>query len=145
MLKSLRVLIVEDEALLAMELEGIIEDAGHTVVGWATSSVKAKRMIDEVEADVAFVDMNLTDGLTGMDVAAYIRDRKASVVVFLTANPRRIAEDYAGAIGVISKPYTANGLTAALRYIQEGVFDPPPASSRPSGFTLSPQYSGQWR
>jgi DNA-binding response OmpR family regulator len=143
-LKPLRVLIVEDEALLAMELEGIVEDAGHSVAGWATSSTEAKRLVDEVEADVAFVDMNLTDGATGMDVAAYIRDCKASMVVFLTANPKRIDEDFAGAVGVIGKPYTVNGLLSALRYIQEGVREPPPASALPAGFTLSPQFAAQW-
>lgn len=143
-MKPLRVLIVEDEALLAMELEGVVEDAGHAVVGWATSSVEARRLVDEIEADVAFVDVHLTDGPTGPDVAAYIRDTKGSMVVFLTANPRRIGDDFAGAVGVIGKPYTVNGLEAALRYIQEGVRRPPPVSARPAGFTLSPHYASQW-
>jgi DNA-binding response OmpR family regulator len=143
-LKPLRVLIVEDEALLAMELEGIVEDAGHSVAGWATSFAEARKLIDEVDADVAFVDMHLTDGPTGMDVAAYIRDRQASMVVFLTANPKRIDDDFAGAVGVIGKPYTVNGLMAALRYIQEGVCDPPPVSGRPAGFTLSPRFAAEW-
>jgi len=38
MIEPLKVLIVEDEALLAMELESLVEEAGHSVVGWATSS-----------------------------------------------------------------------------------------------------------
>jgi DNA-binding response OmpR family regulator len=140
----LRVLIIEDEALLAMELEGLVEDAGHRVVGWATSSKKARELVDTVEADLAFVDMHLLDGPTGTDVAAYIRDQKASMVVFLTANPRRIPEDFAGAVGVIAKPYTMNGLIAALRYLHEGVRTPPPVSKQPVGFTLSPIYRERW-
>lgn len=144
-LQPLRVLIVEDEALLAMELESIVEDAGHSVVGWATSSGEARKLVDETKADVAFVDMHLTDGPTGLDVAAYIRDRKTAMVVFLTANPKRIGDDFAGAVGVIGKPYTVNGLMAALQYIQEGVHKPPPQSDRPAGFTLSPDYAAQWQ
>lgn len=143
-LKPLRILIVEDEALLAMELESIVEDAGHAVAGWATSSAEAKRLVDEVQADVAFVDMHLTDGATGLEVAAYIRDSRKAMVVFLTANPKRIGDDFAGALGVIGKPYTVNGLTTALQYILEGVREPPPVSERPAGFTLSPDYAQHW-
>lgn len=140
----LRVLIVEDEALLAMELESIIEDNGHEVVGWAANARQARELIDHTQADVAFVDVHLADGPTGIEVADYIRAHNQSMVVFLTANPKRLPENYAGAVGVISKPYTIGGLTAALRYLHEGVRKPPPVSSRPVGFTLAPDYARDW-
>ena len=142
--EPLRVLIVEDEALLAMELEGLVEDAGHKVVGWATSSDEAREMVDRTAADLAFVDVHLDDGPTGVRVADYIRERHGSMVVFLTANPKRIPEHFAGAIGVIAKPYTMNGLLTALRYLHEGVRRPPPTTALPAGFFLSPDYSRQW-
>lgn len=143
-MEPLNILIVEDEALLAMELEGLIEDAGHRVAGWATSSAEARRLVDRVEADVAFVDVHLADGPTGVDVARHIATTQASVVVFMTANAKRIPEAFADAVGVIAKPYTMNGLLAALRYLQEGVRRPPPVSALPSGFTLSPAYCAAW-
>ena len=65
-------------------------------------------------------------------------------VVFMTANPKRIPDHFAGAVGVIAKPYTMAGLMAALRYIHEGVRRPPPVSERPVGFTLSPEYKSNW-
>jgi DNA-binding LytR/AlgR family response regulator len=144
MTEPLKVLIVEDEALLAMELESLVEEAGHSVVGWATSSVEAKSMVESTDADIAFVDIHLTDGPTGVEVAEYIGEKKRSMVVFMTANPKRIPEHFAGAIGVIAKPYTMNGLTSALRYLQEGVRRPPPVSTRPAGFTLSPAFAAVW-
>ncbi|TPL94456.1 response regulator [Mesorhizobium sp. B2-3-10] len=144
MIEPLKVLIVEDEALLAMELESLVEDAGHSVVGWATSLAEAKDMVDTTQADIALVDIHLTDGPTGIDVAEYIGDRKNSMVIFMTANPKRIPDHFAGAIGVIAKPYTMNGLTSALRYLQEGVRRPPPKSERPAGFTLSPAFKTIW-
>ena len=144
MSEPLKVLIVEDEALLAMELESLVEEAGHSVVGWATSSAEAKTMVDAVEADIAFVDIHLSDGPSGVDVAEYISEKKSSMVVFMTANPKRIPDHFAGAIGVIAKPYTMNGLTSALRYLQEGVRRPPPVSTRPAGFTLSPAFEAVW-
>lgn len=142
--EPLRVLIIEDEALLAMELEYLVEDAGHRVAGWATSSAEARDLVDNVEADIAFVDVHLLDGPTGVDVATYIAETKRSMVVFLTANPKRLPENLAGAVGVIAKPYTLNGLTAALQYLQEGVRRPPPVSALPVGFTLSPRFADDW-
>ncbi len=144
MIEPLKVLIVEDEALLAMELESLVEEAGHDVVGWATSSAEARTMVDTTDADIAFVDIHLTDGPTGVDVAEYIGERRNSMVVFMTANPKRIPEHFAGAIGVIVKPYTMNGLASALRYLQEGVRRPPPVSVLPAGFTLSPDFKTVW-
>jgi DNA-binding LytR/AlgR family response regulator len=101
-------------------------------------------MIDETDADIAFVDVNLTDGETGLSVARYAAERRRSMVVFMTANPSRIPETFEGAVGVIAKPYTMIGLQAALRYLQEGVRRPPPASSLPVGFTLSPDFRAAW-
>lgn len=142
--ESLKVLIVEDEALLAMELEDIVNDAGHHVVGCAASLGDARRLADSQPADLALVDINLSDGATGIEVADYIGRHCGSMVVFLTANPKRIPRDFAGAVGVIAKPYTVKGLTAALRYMEECVRRPPPASALPIGFTLSPRYLAAW-
>jgi DNA-binding response OmpR family regulator len=139
-----RVLIIEDEALIAMELEGLVEDAGHEVAGWATTMAEARQMIETTRPHVAFVDLQLADGHTGMDVARFIRANHSSVVVFMTANPRWLPEDLMGAVGVIAKPYTMNGVLSALRYLHEGIRRPPPVSQLPAGFTLSPAYASAW-
>lgn len=144
MIEPLKVLIVEDEALLAMELESLIEEAGHSVVGWAVSSDEAKAMVGTSKADIAFVDIHLSDGPTGLDVAEHIRRSGQPMVVFMTANPKRIPENFVGAVGVIAKPYTMNGVMSALRYLQEGVRRPPPVSALPAGFTLAPDYAAVW-
>lgn len=144
MIEPLKVLIVEDEALLAMELESLIEEAGHSVVGWAISSDEAKAMVGTSKADIAFVDIHLSDGPTGLDVAEHIRRSGQPMVVFMTANPKRIPENFVGAVGVIAKPYTMNGVMSALRYLQEGVRRPPPVSALPAGFTLAPDFAAVW-
>lgn len=55
------VLIVEDEPLIAMDLEAVLEDNGHTVI-IATDTNSAKKMIDEHNFEWAFMDYNLQDG-----------------------------------------------------------------------------------
>ena len=141
----MRVLIVEDEALLALQLEGLVEDEGHVVVGWAMSSIEAIRLAAETRPDLAFVDVHLSDGPTGIDVAREVRRASDTTVVFMTANAKRIPDDYAGAAGVIAKPYTMQGVTAALRYLDQGVTTPPPRLRLPNSFRLAPDYAERWK
>lgn len=115
--KSLRILIVEDEILIALELESLLQDAGHEVVGVAISSSEALALGRELSPDLAFVDIHLTDGPTGVEVARELASRHGVIVLFMTANAKRIPEDFAGARGAISKPYTERGVREALTYV----------------------------
>lgn len=140
----LRVLIVEDEALLAMQLEAFLVDAGHEVVGWATSSMEALEMHQRTRPDLVFVDLHLADGNTGIDVAREILASDHAAVVFITANVNMLPDDFGGAIGVIGKPYSLQGIEAALKYLHEGIKTPPPQSVLPRSLTLAPNYRERW-
>lgn len=141
----LRVLIVEDEALLAMQLDALLMDAGHEVVGWAMTAGEAIEIAHHAQPDLAFVDLQLGDGPTGIDVAREIQAIHAAVVVFITANSKMLPEDFAGAIGVISKPYSMQGIEAALTYLHEGIRTPPPGCVLPRSLTLAPAYRERWK
>jgi CheY-like chemotaxis protein len=143
--RPLRIIVVEDEALLAMDIEQIVSEVGHLVVAEA-SSFEAVEMLDQsIQPDVAFVDINLGGGLNGLDVAAHILLRwKSTTVVFLTANPKKIPENFVGASGVIAKPFTRLGLSSAMRYLEEGVRHPPPDLPVPSSFSPSPKTAAVW-
>ena len=62
----------------------------------------------------------------------------------MTANPKLLPEDFAGAVGVIAKPYTTSGVMAMLDYLQQGISAPPPSTNRPNGLTLAPHYRDEW-
>lgn len=143
-MRPLDVMIVEDEGILAMDLEYMLEIAGHRVAGWATCFDEAQQLSTQIQPDLVLVDVHLTDGITGLEVAALMRRAGRAAVVFMTANPRLIPSDFLGAVGVIAKPYTAAGVQAALRFVQQGIFDPPPALSLPIGLTLAPAYKQRW-
>jgi two-component system, response regulator PdtaR len=115
--KSLRILVVEDEILIALELESLLQDVGHEVVGIAASSKDALALGKELSPDLAFVDIHLADGPTGIDVSRHFSDELGITVLFMTANAKRIPEDFAGARGVIAKPYTERGVREALAYV----------------------------
>ncbi|QRM30470.1 response regulator [Microvirga sp. VF16] len=118
--KPLRILIVEDEILIALELESLLQDLGHEVVGMATSSEEALSLGQDIKPDLAFVDVHLADGPTGVDVARILAAQHQVTVLFMTANAKRIPEDFAGAWGVIAKPYTERGVREALSYLMAG-------------------------
>ena len=113
----MRILIVEDEFLIALELESLLQDAGHDVVGIAASSEEALALGKELSPDIAFVDIHLADGPTGVEVARHLASQHDVIVLFMTANSKRIPEDFAGARGVIAKPYTERGVKEALAYV----------------------------
>ncbi|MDQ0455594.1 response regulator [Rhizobium paknamense] len=113
----MNILIVEDEALLALELESELESVGHQVVGHAMSSHEARTKIDAERPEFAFVDVHLLDGVTGLDVGRYLAERSIPFV-FVTGNVRRLPDDFVGAIGAIEKPYTMNGLENAVNFVE---------------------------
>ncbi|KQS03480.1 response regulator [Sphingomonas sp. Leaf357] len=141
----LNVIVVEDEALLAMDIEAMVEDCGHRVIAEAASSYEVDALPATLTPHLAFVDMHLAQGTSGLDACATIRRRwEAAVIVFVTANPAKVPADFAGAHGIIPKPFTRNGLMSAMRYIEEGVCDPPPTAPTPASFLASPAFAALW-
>lgn len=140
--RPFNVLIVEDEALLAMDIEAMVEDAGHQVVAEIASVSDLLALQPGTSPTVAFVDIQLAQGSSGLDACRIILERwNPVVVVFVTANPLKIPADFCGAHGVIPKPFSRSGLMAAMRYIEEGVCDPPPTAPQPSSFIASPAFA----
>ncbi|QXC52810.1 response regulator (plasmid) [Agrobacterium salinitolerans] len=133
----MKILIVEDEVLLAMELESEVEEAGHEIVGVAADSKHAFSLIEKASPQFAFVDIQLLDGPTGIDVGRHLASRSIPYV-FVSGNLKRIPEDFAGALGAIEKPYTMNGLQNALEFIETVVSGDHRSVAVPPSLVLSP-------
>ncbi|KQW27206.1 response regulator [Rhizobium sp. Root274] len=131
----MKIMIVEDEALLALELEMEVEAAGHEVVGTAASHCAALEIVDQTWPQFAFVDVHLSDGPSGIDIGRHLASTGIPFV-FVTGNVKRIPDDFAGAIGAIEKPYTMNGLQNALTYLTARVSGQQP-STPPPGLILA--------
>ncbi|MFK0335540.1 response regulator [Rhizobium sp. NPDC090275] len=99
----MRVLIVEDEALVALELERIVTEAGHTAVGPVATVEQALAHAPRV--DVALVDLGLSDGMSGAVLARRLTDRFGISVVFVTGSPGDVGHGLDGAVDVIGKPF----------------------------------------
>lgn len=125
-----------------MELEYVLTEAGHIVVGCAMDAGEAERLAGETHPDVALVDINLRDGFRGPAVARRLIEAHGSVVVFLTANPEQIPEGFSGAIGVLTKPFDAPTVRAVVafagRFQRERVLVDRPARLRLAPWLLDP-------
>lgn len=139
------VLIVEDEAILVMDMELIIEGAGHHLVADASSFDEVADLAQTLQPDLAFVDLQLAKGSSGIEAAKLIRNRwPETTIVFVTANPKQLPDDFCGAHGVIPKPFSRLGMAAALKYIAEGVRNPPPLTPRPGSLIIAPHVASKW-
>lgn len=97
------VLIVEDEMLVAIDLEASLEEHGYRPVGIAADMSRALELAS-TRPDVALVDCNLRDGPTGPTIGRMLGQTYGTTVIFLTANPAMLDEGIAGTLGVVSKP-----------------------------------------
>jgi len=120
-----QVLIVEDEIMLAMELEDILVNAGHDVVG----VVHDLPGIEQIACSpaVALVDVNLRDGPTGRAIAERLVRKCGTRVIFVTANPAQIGAPPAGAVGYVQKPFSPEAILGAIRYAGGKDLPLPPA------------------
>lgn len=124
-----RILVVEDEILVALELEAIAHDLGHEVVGIAADTQTALSLAPQ--AEIALVDVNLRDGETGPAIGRRLAQEYGITVVFVTANPAQLGQGVPGALGVVSKPcderITAQVISFAQAHRQRMKgFEPPP-------------------
>lgn len=111
-----RILIIEDEALVAMELRFVLEDLGHEVVGAVADARSARALAAETNIDLALVDIHLSDGATGIELGRDLGQELGVTVLFLTANPGMLRDGVAGAIGVLSKPTDERAVQTAVDY-----------------------------
>jgi AmiR/NasT family two-component response regulator len=143
--QALRILIVEDQLLIARQLEMIAKSAGHEIVGIAATEAEACSLALAFNPDIVFVDISLAKGSNGMDVATFIAERSDAHVVFTTANRRRLPQDYCGAVGLVEKPFTRAGLLSAINYVAARIKNDCKSLVKPESLQLSPAYSMLWR
>lgn len=108
-----RVLIVEDEMLVAMLLEDMLRDLGHVVVGIATRVESALSLITSTEPDLAILDINLA-GEKSFPVAEVL-EKKGIPFVFATGYGQQGLEGNHVSRIVLAKPFHARDLERALK------------------------------
>ena len=115
---SLRILIVEDDALTAAAFAAALDDAGHQVVAITDNGGAAPAKAERTRADLALIDITLRDGRTGLAAArALHEDHVETVLISGDANLRAKAESV-HALGYIAKPADANAVARVVSNIE---------------------------
>ena len=101
----MRILIVEDDRLLAAGLAMMVESAGHEVVGHAVTVRAAMDLARSQTPDLTLMDIDLGLGGSGIAAARGMKKHHGLVSLFVTEHPERARQAADAALGVLAKPY----------------------------------------
>ncbi|WBU65755.1 response regulator [Paracoccus aerodenitrificans] len=111
-----KVMIIEDETIIAMDLKGIVQAMGHEVTGIARTHSAAVQLASEQRPDLILADIQLADGSSGIDAVNELLGSLGELpVIFITAFPERLLTgDRPEPAFLISKPYSEDQVSSAL-------------------------------
>lgn len=115
--RTIRLMVVEDEALVAQTIKDVVEDLGHRVCGIAQSEAGAIELAQRERPDLALMDIRLSGGSDGIAVARRLAANFGIRSIFLSgyadhATMSRITESYP--LGVVHKPFSTAQIKSAL-------------------------------
>lgn len=110
------VMIIEDEAIIAMDIESIVGDMGHRITGIARTRAEAVDLGKADPPDLILADIQLADNSSGIDAVNDLLSALGSTpVIFITAFPERLLTgDKPEPAFLISKPYTVDQVISAV-------------------------------
>ncbi|MDX6807573.1 response regulator [Terrihabitans rhizophilus] len=109
------VLIIEDEPIIAMDLEALVESLGHRVAGVARTHKEAVALAEKTKPGLVLADIQLADGSSGLDAVNDILGQFDVPVIFITAYPERLLTgERPEPVFLISKPFQTQTVKAIV-------------------------------
>ena len=111
-----RIMVIEDEAIIAMDISAIVEEMGHDVTGIARTRDQAVELARKDMPDMILADIQLADKSSGIDAVSHILSEMGEIpVVFITAFPERLLTgERPEPAFLITKPYTEEQVQSAV-------------------------------
>ncbi|MGF1501949.1 MAG: response regulator [Paracoccaceae bacterium] len=110
-----RVMIIEDEPIIALDLESIVTGMGHQVVGIADTHASAVALAEETRPSIILADIQLADGSSGISAVKDILESMVVPVIFITAFPERLLTgERTEPTFLITKPFRPDVVEAAI-------------------------------
>jgi len=127
----MRLVIAEDDLLLALCVREAVEEAGHYVVCCEPSAARVLQRAQEDGADLALVNISLNEGSTaGLKLAEDLKVQLAIPSIFVSGQRQDAMTAKRVALGYLPKPYTPDDLVASIsvaEVLSQGGSPPPPA------------------
>jgi DNA-binding NarL/FixJ family response regulator len=117
MIKRGRILIVEDEGLVALDIEERIKSLGHEVIGVASTGDEAVELTLKHAPHIVIMDVTLKGDIDGIEAARRILGQSKPVVIFMTAHSDRDTLERIRAVGeieIVPKPLSMTDLSNAV-------------------------------
>jgi DNA-binding response OmpR family regulator len=110
----MRVLVVDDEALIALLNEEVLADAGHEVVGPVASAAEALWLARRGRIDLALLDIDLGRGGSGVELARCLHQLHGIRSLFASSRACEARQGSDAALGLLNKPYSPDDLVLAV-------------------------------
>jgi DNA-binding LytR/AlgR family response regulator len=108
-------LIIEDEPLISLQLESLVAELGHNVIGSAPTRRQAVHMAKNRTIDLVLSDVQLADNSSGIDAVMEIQKAATPWVIFITAYPERLLTgDRPEPLFLLSKPFDSDAVKATI-------------------------------
>ncbi|TXD51539.1 MULTISPECIES: response regulator [unclassified Polaribacter] len=114
---KIKIIIVEDNVIIADDLKYTLENLGYLVVNCSISFEDAISFLEKNTIDLAFLDISLSTKKTGIDLANHINERVKIPFIYLTSNDDDATISLAAKTkpnGYLVKPFNANNLKASI-------------------------------
>lgn len=109
------ILIIEDEPLIAMDLEALVEGLGHNVTGVARTRTEAVKLATQKQPGLILADIQLADGSSGLDAVNDLLKSFEVPVIFITAYPERfLTGERPEPAFLIAKPFQPANVSAVI-------------------------------
>ncbi|KQC09889.1 MAG: hypothetical protein APR54_03460 [Candidatus Cloacimonas sp. SDB] len=118
MCSSLRIMIIEDEAIIALGLKKSLTDLGHHVQSMVGSGQEALELISKVQPDLIFIDIKLPGELNGIETAHFINENyKIPIIICTGCSSREVLDNCkkCNSSGILFKPYNDNLLADEIK------------------------------
>ncbi len=117
-----KILIVEDENIVALDLKRRLNKLNYNVIGMAPSATKAIALVDEYQPDIVLMDIHIQGNTDGIDIAKILCDQYQIPVIFLTAyseDSTLLRAKESKPYGYLIKPYSERELHACIQVALE--------------------------
>lgn len=109
------VLIIEDEPIIALDIETLVQELGHSVTGIARTHKEAVALVAKKRPGLVLADIQLADGSSGLEAVAEILQSIDLPVIFITAYPERLLTgERPEPAFLITKPFQPEAVKAAI-------------------------------
>lgn len=112
-----KVLVVEDDPIVAMDIQRVLQQAGHDTVGTAGSAERALSLAERHRPDVVFVDLQLAGGTDGVEVAVLLAERYDCGIIVATGSSGAVVDNtrvHDLAEAVLQKPFSEQQILEAM-------------------------------